>query len=113
MRTGILLSCPAPPRRWRSLQPRFGNDIAHPRAEMLEADFLVAQRPHGKAFRRHALLDAGDQRGVLGVDLTVDAPIQIARRLPLAAPLLGIRSEDRRVGQECVSTCSYRWSQYP
>src|SRR3546814_16646183 len=25
---------------------------------------------------------------------------------------LGIRSEERRVGKECVSTCRYRWWQY-
>src|SRR3546814_17408148 len=25
---------------------------------------------------------------------------------------LDARSEERRVGQECVSTCRYRWSQY-
>src|SRR3546814_17397271 len=25
----------------------------------------------------------------------------------------GTRSEERRVGQECVSTCSSRWSPYP
>src|SRR3546814_18858165 len=24
----------------------------------------------------------------------------------------GIRSEERRVGKECVSTCRYRWSRY-
>src|SRR3546814_20813027 len=24
----------------------------------------------------------------------------------------GTRSEERRVGKECVSTCRYRWSQY-
>src|SRR3546814_18615160 len=26
--------------------------------------------------------------------------------------LLGARSEERRVGKECVSTCRYRWSPY-
>src|SRR3546814_15481694 len=26
---------------------------------------------------------------------------------------VGIRSEERRVGKECVSTCRYRWSPYP
>src|SRR3546814_15219468 len=26
---------------------------------------------------------------------------------------LGWRSEERRVGKECVSTCRSRWSQYP
>src|SRR3546814_3182394 len=29
---------------------------------------------------------------------------------PLAEPLVGSRSEERRVGKECVSTCRYRWS---
>src|SRR3546814_15428443 len=29
-----------------------------------------------------------------------------------ARPLLPIRSEERRVGKECVSTCRYRWSPY-
>src|SRR3546814_19716621 len=27
--------------------------------------------------------------------------------------LFGFRSEERRVGKECVSTCSSRWSPYP
>src|SRR3546814_11892855 len=27
--------------------------------------------------------------------------------------VLGIRSEERRVGKECVSTCRSRWSPYP
>src|SRR3546814_12942196 len=33
--------------------------------------------------------------------------------VPQLGPLLlGIRSEERRVGQECVSTCRSRWSPY-
>src|SRR3546814_14528052 len=31
--------------------------------------------------------------------------------VPCRGPLLG-RSEERRVGKECVSTCRYRWSRY-
>src|SRR3546814_14083793 len=27
-------------------------------------------------------------------------------------PLIKVRSEERRVGKECVSTCSSRWSPY-
>src|SRR3546814_18711510 len=50
----------APPRLGRLLQPRLGDDLAHPRAEMLEAHFLVAERPHAEAFRLHALMDAGE-----------------------------------------------------
>src|SRR3546814_14532692 len=30
--------------------------------------------------------------------------------LPLDADLDTMRSEERRVGKECVSTCRYRWS---
>src|SRR3546814_20727298 len=29
------------------------------------------------------------------------------------ADLIATRSEERRVGNECVSTCRSRWSQYP
>src|SRR3546814_9489200 len=29
-----------------------------------------------------------------------------------SAKALGLRSEERRVGKECVSTCRYRWSPY-
>src|SRR3546814_13289728 len=31
-------------------------------------------------------------------------------RLPEALLRAGMRSEERRVGKECVSTCRYRWS---
>src|SRR3546814_13561831 len=27
--------------------------------------------------------------------------------------IMSIRSEERRVGKECVSTCRFRWSSYP
>src|SRR3546814_17955891 len=30
----------------------------------------------------------------------------------LPIPLLSLRSEERRVGKECVSTCRSRWSPY-
>src|SRR3546814_6832532 len=34
-------------------------------------------------------------------------------RVPsIPAPMLGHRSEERRVGKECVSTCRSRWSPY-
>src|SRR3546814_15010417 len=46
----------------------------------------------------------------------VDGGVAIERGsdLPaLAAEHEGQRSEERRVGKECVSTCSSRWSPYP
>src|SRR3546814_20797661 len=45
------------------------------------------------------------------VDLRLDVvPFQVAQRADLD---LAVRSEERRVGKECVSTCSSRWSPYP
>src|SRR3546814_18993122 len=38
-----------------------------------------------------------------------------AKRLPrqlALKPNLAVRSEERRVGKECVSTCRYRWAPY-
>src|SRR3546814_19684297 len=42
---------------------------------------------------------------------------QVGRRRVIAlalatAPIAYLRSEERRVGKECVSTCRSRWSQY-
>src|SRR3546814_12164500 len=36
--------------------------------------------------------------------------LQVQQQLSIQT--LGIRSEERRVGQECVSTCKSRWSPY-
>src|SRR3546814_9793674 len=44
------------------------------------------------------------------------APLRPGRLEPLARLhpqlRLDLRSEERRVGEECVSTCRYRWSPY-
>src|SRR3546814_13291267 len=37
---------------------------------------------------------------------------QIARQLDGFENVMGRRSEERRVGKECVSTCRSRWSPY-
>src|SRR3546814_19038553 len=39
--------------------------------------------------------------------------VAVIRHRIVAQPVeFGIRSEERRVGKECVSTCRYRWSPY-
>src|SRR3546814_12848882 len=38
--------------------------------------------------------------------------LQLGRELEEAAIVCGARSEERRVGKECVSTCRSRWSPY-
>src|SRR3546814_16876211 len=72
---------------------------------------------------RHALLDLGQAPLHLAPR---DVPVSVIDRLELAAvdrhaglaqqaepaAELDHRTEERRVGKECVSTCSSRWSQY-
>src|SRR3546814_18921314 len=36
----------------------------------------------------------------------------VGQTSPFYSYRLGVRSEERRVGKECVSTCSSRWSPY-
>src|SRR3546814_13694107 len=54
--------------------------------------------------------------GGLDLDGATEAPKQIPRddALAILKPMLeDPRSEERRVGKECVSTCRSRWSPYP
>src|SRR3546814_19395418 len=62
-----------------------------------------------------ALGDIGDaavEKGRLARQARIDGVGTFMRG---AAPVAGLdlRSEVRRVGKECVSTCRYRWSPYP
>src|SRR3546814_17201240 len=47
----------------------------------------------------------------LGTGVGGQDPLSIAPELPSPVPS-GDRSEERRVGKECVSTCRSRWSPY-
>src|SRR3546814_4120805 len=59
---------------------------------------------HGhRALARLAVVDGDDAAAV-------DAPRHVV--LVLAGGDAGVRSEERRVGKECVRTCSSRWSPY-
>src|SRR3546814_19737533 len=60
------------------------------------------QKPDGP-YRAAGVSDGIDRPGI-GLDENL-------RRLA-AQPLLFRRSEERRVGKECVSQCSSRWSPY-
>src|SRR3546814_12921388 len=70
-------------------------DVRFPRA---------ADRP-GLPFRRGAALAARDRRSKDGLISPLDGghPAPDHGRAPRA------RSEERRVGKECVSTCKFRW----
>src|SRR3546814_16039559 len=71
----------------------------------------------------------GCEAGLLPIDVAVDRPGLISRELP-HVPIIAMRasdrlrdappgwptfvrrSEERRVGKECVSTCRSRWAPY-
>src|SRR3546814_11068676 len=82
---------------------------------------LRAQRGHGadREARREAAaesgsddrvadLDVGRQRDVGQFEL-VAAALAVGHQAHAVAP---DRSEERRVGKECVSTCCFRWYPY-
>src|SRR3546814_14844664 len=78
----------------------------------LGAEVIKVEPPDGDNLRRYPSTLAAESRAFLGVnrgkrgvclDLKQPAGQEILRRL---------RSEERRVGKECVSTCSSRWSPY-
>src|SRR3546814_14393564 len=64
------------------------------------AHLLAGPQIGGMGRLAHAFLAAGDD----------DAAVAVDDRL--AAQRHGARSEERRVGKECVSTCRSRWSPY-
>src|SRR3546814_15286563 len=73
-------------------------------AESLAASMALRAR---LLHREDAALEphlAASVAGVAGIELAVLGPGALAR--------LALRSEERRVGKECVSTCRSRWSPY-
>src|SRR3546814_13743628 len=63
---------------------------------------------HAEPLVDHDDLATGDQPVV---DIDVDGLAHLAVELDHGAA--AERSEERRVGKECVSTCRSRWSPYP
>src|SRR3546814_13283085 len=58
----------------------------------------------------HTVVEVREERVGLGVEPKVSDDLeQTAGKCDI---LRFPRSEERRVGKECVSTCSYRWSPY-
>src|SRR3546814_8083916 len=77
--------------------------LVHAAAVEIRARLVAAGQVLAEEMRR------GFQRAeqLLGVGILV-ALLRLARHLDAGAP----RSEERRVGQECVSTCRSRWAPY-
>src|SRR3546814_1002835 len=75
-------------------------------SDVCSSDLIGNQRIHFGDLARIAVEIAGLG---LGVALQQRLGVGIRRRLCLD---IGHRSEERRVGKECVSTCRSRWSPY-
>src|SRR3546814_5219637 len=76
------------------------SDLARRRA----ADERLSRHPHAGEHRR-----GSDPRGHQPGD---GLCARLAYLVACGAQLRGARSEERRVGKECVSTCRSRWSPY-
>src|SRR3546814_15896490 len=80
-------------------------------------DILLRADGWPKVERVLQLVDAIEARGVEAIDVSPDHWRHVHNRLtvgepPRAYPQQQHRSEERRVGKECVSTGRTRWSQY-
>src|SRR3546814_16776136 len=71
-------------------------------SDVCSSDLRCRKRGAGKQ-EAHSLLQPQFLRDAL----------YTARKCDHADLRFGKRSEERRVGKECVSTCRYRWSPYP
>src|SRR3546814_14776366 len=58
------------------------------------------------------VLGIGAEMIVLSFAVAATAGLGQIEGALVAAALIGLRSEERRVGKECVSTCRSRWSPY-
>src|SRR3546814_19313686 len=85
-------------RNFKDLQNEFRNDFS---AVLLQEGVFTALNENITVYVRQRSSD-GELRGILVHDT----------RDP-ANPVTMLRSEARRVGKECVSTCRSRWSPYP
>src|SRR3546814_18407267 len=104
------------PARLGALGPFFG-EIARRRPRRERGIALRKQAPRRK---KRARADDGPGDRVIALLLSNGAAKRPADDPAYHAHVsfpLSIRgrprSEERRVGKECVSTCRYRWSQYP
>src|SRR3546814_1992229 len=73
-------------------------------SDVCSSDLVIGSGRHGEDFARMHVENNG---------AGADRLIFIDRRIDhLANDRLDTRSEERRVGKECVSTCRSRWSPY-
>src|SRR3546814_14490482 len=94
-----------------------GLDVAEHALEVADADRQLLHLAQAALHRFQALGDELERRVQAGVErglqLFIDGGAHLFElRCVVGLQLLQLRSEERRVGKECVSTCRSRWSPY-
>src|SRR3546814_16361023 len=108
-----------PPRSTRTdtLVPYTTLFRSHHGEHALDADLLAIGQAAGKGDARRGGGDGGkaglcDQAGTRHIPGIGQDETAVLVQGGKAGGLLGLRSEERRVGKECVSTCRSGWSPY-
>src|SRR3546814_13078442 len=84
------------------------SDLVITRLAKLRSLFVIAQ---GTVFALRDRRVSPEEVGrILNVDYVVSG--SLSRRGKRITVTIELRSEERRVGKECVSTCKSRWSPY-
>src|SRR3546814_19117768 len=84
-------------------------DIDHPDIEAY-IDWKVVEEQKVAALVAGSTLAARHMKAVMKACVEAKESLGDAAYEPTANPALRARSEERRVGQECVSTCRSRWA---
>src|SRR3546814_4418392 len=78
-------------------------------SDLNSAPPILYDIPDGKGGTLPALVRVGKTAQIFVLDRRNGKPVFPVEERPVPQD----RSEERRVGKECVSTCRYRWSPYP
>src|SRR3546814_16301966 len=101
-----------PPRSTRTdplFPTRRSSDLVHPHMERVVREEVGGIHPIlGVRILRYPWNDRFALQAVDDGQLQLDEYLGKIGLVPLPC----VRSEERRVGKECVSTCRYRWSPY-
>src|SRR3546814_12699639 len=92
-----------PPRSTRT-------DTLFPYTTLFRSDLEIADRGAEAGIPVHKALVAIEQPFLVKIDEYLEHGLREA--LVHREAFVGPRSEERRVGKECVSTCRSRWSPY-
>src|SRR3546814_16019813 len=91
----------------------WSSDVCSSDLPLILAKTLIRSSPDatGTALHMLRLAELARKRGILGLDQFLDE-MNYEPFVHRAVALAVDRSEERRVGKECVSTCRSRWSPY-